>query len=233
MQLLTDKKEAFMFISLLEFQGPQKYGGGGLFFVLIACVSMQSVWLSNMVFFSESKTLWSVQTKSQPKVMVFLPSCLPPIKSVQLCADKLRGFCHLSDPWPNWLSPGWAGLWESSCGLGGGPQSQESGSLHAKVTIVSVVVLKSFFVDVEDFDRVVGAGTGKLHPGALLCEFSLVATLSIRLAALYTCSAGSGPPAESLDCQRVALSTEGSVMKGNNHTFFTKVIILITDKSRV
>lgn len=218
-----------MFISLLEFKEPQKCVWG----ILIACVSMQSVWLSNMVYFSESKTLWSVQTKSQPKVMVFLPSCLPPIKSVQLCADKLRGFCPLSDPWPNWLSPGWAGSWESSCGLGGGPQSKQSVSLHAKVTTVSVVVLKSLFVDAEDFDRVVGAGTGKLDPGALLCESSLVVTLSIRLAALYTCSAGSGPPAESLNCQRVALSTEGSVMKGNNRTFFTEIITPITDKTHV
>lgn len=35
--------------------------------------------------------------------------------------------------------------------------------------MVSVLaVLKSLFVDVEDFDRVVGASTGELCPGALV-----------------------------------------------------------------
>lgn len=43
--------------------------------------------------------------------------------------------------------------------------SVQSVSLHVRDIIVSVlVVLKSPFVDVEDFDRVVGAGTGELDP---------------------------------------------------------------------
>lgn len=99
--------------------------------------------------------------------------------------------------------------------------------------MVSVVVLKSLFVDGEDFDRVVGAGTGKLDPGALLLEFSLIVTPSVRLALLYTCSTSSRPPVEPLDSQRVALSTERSVMKGNNHTLFTKVKSPVTDKTLV
>lgn len=91
--------------------------------------------------------------------------------------------------------------------------------LRAGDIIVSVVVvLKSPFVDAEDFDRVVGAGTGKLDPGALLLDFTLSARLSIRLliVVLSTYSAGPGPPAESLDRQGVALSAKGCVMKGNN-----------------
>lgn len=79
-----------------------------------------------------------------------------------------------------------------------------------------MAVLKSPFVDVEDFDRVVDAGTGKLHPGALLFKLTLAVTLSILLAVVLTCSASPGPPAEPLDCQSMALSIKGCVMKGNS-----------------
>lgn len=82
--------------------------------------------------------------------------------------------------------------------------------LRVRDIIVSVlVVLKSPFVDVEDFDSVVGTGAGKLDPGALLLDFTVSVSLSILLAVLSTCSAGPGPPAEPLDCQRVALSVRG------------------------
>ena len=109
----------------------------------------------------------------------------------------------------------------SSCGLGATVRPvalSPSVFLHAGDIIVSVlVVLKSPFVDVEDFDRVVGACTGKLDPGALLLDFTLSVRLSIlRLVVLSTYSASPGPPAEPLDRQRVALTVKGCVMKGNN-----------------
>lgn len=69
-----------------------------------------------------------------------------------------------------------------------------------------LVVLKSPLVDVEDFDRVVGAGAGKLEPGALLLDFTPCIGLSIFPVVLSTYSTGPGPPAEPLDRQRVALS---------------------------
>lgn len=77
--------------------------------------------------------------------------------------------------------------------------------------IVSVlVVLKSPFVDVEDFDRVVSAGAGELDPGALLLALAASISLSVRPLVVSTCSAGPGPPAEPLDSQRVALSERTS-----------------------
>lgn len=110
----------------------------------------------------------------------------------------------------------------SSCGLGATVRPVALGpsvSLRARDIIVSVlVVLKSPFVDAEDFDRVVGAGAGKLDPGALLLDFTLSVSLSILLVVLSTCLAGPGPPAEPLDRQRVALSAKECVMKGNNRT---------------
>ncbi len=108
----------------------------------------------------------------------------------------------------------------SSCGLGATVRPVALGpsvSLRARDIIVSVLVLlKSPFVDVEDFDRVVGAGAGKLDPGALLLDFTLSVSPSILLVVLSTYSTGPGPPAEPLDCQRVALSAKECVMKGNN-----------------
>ena len=89
--------------------------------------------------------------------------------------------------------------------------------MRVRDVLVSVlVVLKSPFVDVEDFDRVVDAGTGKLDPGAVLLKPTLTATLSIFLIVASTCSASPGPPAEPLHCQSVALSIKGCVVKGNN-----------------
>lgn len=83
--------------------------------------------------------------------------------------------------------------------------------------IVSVLaVLKSPLVDVEDFDRMVSAGTGQLEPGALLLNFTPRVGLSVFLVAVSTCSAGPGPPAQPLDRQSVALSVGGRVMKGDN-----------------
>lgn len=80
-----------------------------------------------------------------------------------------------------------------------------------------LVVLKSPLVDVEDFDREVGAGAGKLGPRALPLDFTLCPRPSIFLVVVVTTYATSpGPPAEPLDCQRVALSVKGYVMKGNN-----------------
>lgn len=79
--------------------------------------------------------------------------------------------------------------------------------------MVSVlVVLKSSPVDVEDFDRVVGAGAGELQPGALLLRVGL----SVFPAAPPTCSTGPRPPAQPLHRQAVALSGGGRVMKANN-----------------
>lgn len=115
----------------------------------------------------------------------------------------------------------------SSCGLVAPVRPvalSPSVSLCVRDIIVSVlVVLKSQFVDAEDFDRVVSAGTGKLDPGALLLEFTLSLSLSILLSFHFnpavvfsTCSASSGPPEEPLDSQRVALPVKGRVMKGNN-----------------
>lgn len=77
-----------------------------------------------------------------------------------------------------------------------------------------LVVLKSPFVDVEDFDRVVSAGAGKLDPGALLLDFTLLISLSVRLVVLTTHSAAPGPPAEPLDRQSVALSVRERVNEG-------------------
>lgn len=81
-----------------------------------------------------------------------------------------------------------------------------------------MLVLKSPSVDVEDFDRVVGAGAGELHPGVLLLSFPLAAILSTRPVVLVTYSAGPRPPAEPLHCQSVALSARVHVMKGKNET---------------
>lgn len=99
-------------------------------------------------------------------------------------------------------------------------------SLRVRDIIVSVlVVLKSLFVDVEDFDRVVSAGTGKLDPGALLLDFTLSVSLSILVVVVSTCSASHRPPAEPLYRQGVALSAEGcdegkqqgTALDGNEH----------------
>lgn len=128
--------------------------------------------------------------------------------------------CPATDPWLNWLSQGVNGLPASSCGLGATVRPvalSPSVSLRVRDIIVSVlVVLKSPFVDVEDFDRVVGTGAGKLDPGALLLDFTPSISLSIPLVVLSTYSAGLGPPAEPLDRQSVALSAKGFVMKENN-----------------
>lgn len=60
------------------------------------------------------------------------------------------------------------GLPASSCGLCATVRPvalSPSASLCVRDIIVSLlVVLKSPFVDVEDFDRVVGAGAGELDP---------------------------------------------------------------------
>ena len=91
--------------------------------------------------------------------------------------------------------------------------------LHVRDIIVSLlVVLKSPFVDVEDLDRVVGAGTGKLDPGALFLLLLLLLFLPLSLTrsvllVLSPCSPGPGPPAEPLHCQRVALSGKVCEMK--------------------
>lgn len=84
-----------------------------------------------------------------------------------------------------------------------------------------LAVLKSQLVDVEDFDRVVGAGAGELDPGALLLRPTVPVSLSILLSVhsappavvLPTCSPGSGPPAEPLHRQSVALSDAGRLVK--------------------
>lgn len=128
--------------------------------------------------------------------------------------------CPATDPRLNWLSRGVNGLPASSCGRGAtdrpvafSPRVRR----HERDIIVSVLaVLKSPLVDVEDFDRVVGTGAGQLEPGALPLNFTPRVGLSVFLAAVSTCSTGPGPPAESLDRQRVALSVGGCVMKGDN-----------------
>lgn len=81
---------------------------------------------------------------------------------------------------------------------------------------VSVGGAKEPLVDAEDFDRVVGAGAGQLEPGALLLTFTPRVGLSVFLAAASTCSSGSGPPAEPLHRQGVALSAGGRLMQGDN-----------------
>lgn len=156
--------------------------------------------------------------------MVFLPSCFHPsnpFSCVQTdCRACVLWVCPVTDPWLNWLSQGLHGMPASSCGLGASVRPvalSQSVSLGVRDIIVSVlVVLKSPFVDVEDFDRVVGTGAGELDPGALLLDFTLSITLSILLAIPPTCSASLGPPAEPFYCQSVALSVRGCVMKGDN-----------------
>lgn len=92
-------------------------------------------------------------------------------------------------------------------------------SLQARDTIMSVSVgLQSPHTDVEDFDGVVGAGAGKLDPGAILLDFTPSVSLSSLLVILFIDSTGSGPPAEPLDRWRVTLSVKGCVVKGNNRT---------------
>lgn len=80
-------------------------------------------------------------------------------------------------------------------------------SVHVRDRIVSV--LKSLFVDVEDFDRVVSTGAGKLDPGALLLSYTLPVSLPILLFVVLTCSASPRSPAEPLDCQSMALTENG------------------------
>lgn len=126
----------------------------------------------------------------------------------------------MTDPKLNCLSQGVNGLPASSCGrratdrpVAFSPRVRP----HERDIIVSVLaVLKSPLVDVEDFDRVVGAGAGQLEPGALLLNFTARVGLSVFLVAVSTCSTGPGPPAEPLDRQSVALSVGGRVMKGDN-----------------
>lgn len=118
----------------------------------------------------------------------------------------------------------------SSCGLGATVRPvalSPSVSLRVRDIIVSVlVVLKTPLVDVEDFDRVVGAGAGKLEPGALLLDFTLCIMLSIFPVVLSTYSTSPGPPAEPLDRQRVALSVKGYVIKGND-----RVLLWMTEQA--
>lgn len=133
------------------------------------------------------------------------------------CRACVLWVCPVTDPWLNWLSHGVNGLPASSCGLSAlvGPVAlSPSVSLRVRDIIVSLLVLKSLFVDVEDFDRVVSAGTGKLDPGALFLNFTLYVSLSIRLVAA-TCSASPRPPAEPLYRHSMALSVKGCD-KGNN-----------------
>lgn len=69
-----------------------------------------------------------------------------------------------------------------------------------------LAALKSPPVDVEDSDRVVGAGAGQLEPGALSLDFAP----RVGAPAAPACSPLRGPPAEPLDRQGVALSEEGA-----------------------
>lgn len=156
--------------------------------------------------------------------MVFSPSCFHQ-SNLFSCVQTLCGACVLwvcpaTDPWLNWLSQGVNGLPASSCGLCATVRPvalSPSVSLRVRDTIVSLlVVLKSPFVDVEDFDRMVSAGAGKLDPGAFLLDFTLSVSLSILVVVLLTYSASPGPPAKPLDPQSMALSAKVCVMKGNN-----------------
>lgn len=160
------------------------------------------------------------------EVMAFPPSCFRPSNALS-CAQTDCRACVLwvfpaTGPRLNWLSQGVKGLPASSCGLGATVRPvalSPSVSPCVRDIIVSVlVVLKSPLVDVEDFDRVVGAGAGELEPGALLLDFTLCIGLSIFPVVLSTYSTGPGPPAEPLDRQRVALSVREYVMKGSNRT---------------
>lgn len=132
----------------------------------------------------------------------------------------MQRVCPATDPRLYWMSQGVNGLPASSCGLDATVRPVALSPRvcpHVRDIIVSVlVVLNSLLVDVEDFDRVVGTGTGKLEPGALLLNFTLCVGLSIFLVVVSTYSTSAGPPAESLDRQRVALSVKGCVMKGDN-----------------
>lgn len=164
---------------------------------------------------------------------VFL-DLLSPIKSVEptdkltasvrgarpcVCVNVWR-VCPATDPRLNWLSQGVNGLPASSCGR---RATDRPVAFSPRVrpregdAIVSVLaLLKSPLVDVEDFDRVVGAGAGQLEPGAVLLRFTPRVGLSVFLVVVSTCSAGPGPPAEPLDRQSVALSVGERVMKGDN-----------------
>lgn len=137
------------------------------------------------------------------------------------------GCGYVLQPTHDWLSQRVNGLPASSCGLGAPVRlvalSPSVSHMQRDIIVSVLVVLKSQFVDVEDFDRVVGAGTGKLDPGAFILQFIFSVSLSILLPfqsnpaiVLSSCSASSGPPDQPLDCQGVALSVKGEVMKGNN-----------------
>lgn len=146
-----------------------------------------------------------------------------------------------TDPRLNWLSQRVKGLPASSCGLGATVRPvalSPSVSLCVRDIIVSVlVVLKSPLVDVEDFDRVVSAGTGELEPGALLLDFTLCVGLSIFPVVLSTYSTGPGPPAEPLDRQRVALSVricdEGKQQDWLNNTTSSRQITIYAQNSTI
>lgn len=101
--------------------------------------------------------------------------------------------------------------------------------LHARDIIESLLpLLKSPSVDVEDFDRVVGAGAGKLDPETLVLGFILFFCPSTR-PALLTCSPGPGPPAQGLHCQSVALAVRryGSGKRPDFHHDDKKGLYLI------
>lgn len=181
---------------------------------------------------SELKTLGNICRKYRLGVRMFSPICFHPSNLLSRQTDWqpvrvcVRVFvcvwrvCPVTDPRLNCLSQGVNGLPASSCGrratdrpVAFSPRVRP----HERDIIVSVLaVLKSPRVDVEDSDRVVGAGAGQLEPGALLLNFTARVGLSVFLVAVPTCSTGPGPPAEPLDRQRVALSVGGRLMKGDN-----------------
>lgn len=166
--------------------------------------------------------------------MVFSPSCFHPSNLFSWLQTDCRAcvlwVCPSTDPRLNWLSQGVNGLPVSSCGLGVTVRPvalSPSVYLHVRDTIVSVLlVLKSPLVDVEDFDGVVSARAGKLEPGALLLNFTLCIRQSIFLVVLTTYLTSPGPPAESFDRQRMALSVKVYVMKGNN-----RILLRLTEQA--
>lgn len=106
-------------------------------------------------------------------------------------------------------------------------------SLHRSIPVSVLAVLKSLFVDVEDFDRVVRAGTSELQPGALV-RLALAVSLSIFLfflhdptAVVTTCATNSRPPAKPLDRQTMALSgrecSEGRLLESSTALLTTQL----------
>lgn len=167
------------------------------------------------IFIYEFKTLKGLQKKKRPWVTIFSPFCSQTsnLLSCQTGSRLCVCPCPATDPRLNWLSQGVNGLPASSCGRGATDRpvafSPRVRPKERDIIVSVLAVLKSPLVDVEDFDRVVGAGAGQLEPGALPLNFTPRVGLSVFLATVSTCSTSPGPPAESLDCQRVALSVGG------------------------